>query len=162
MENYSFLVLCNPSERTTGAWQQVWLVAQKQLWQLALRAAPPGWPGRSPDQLWTRTVLSQAQCRAWDELRLLWGQSGSGWWQRVQPLLPWTVLGDSSSFLLGDFYFTLDVSIRAWRACGSRPSLSPMVPRPMHLPVTLDFLWYCQHKSCFQKKPNKIKETPCS
>lgn len=149
-------------------------VAQKQLqlWQQGLwEPLPRAGPADLLDQLWTRTVLSQAQLRAWNELRLLcWGGSGSGWWQRDaapssrgQGVV--TVLGAAAA-LRGDFYFTLCVSIRAWRTYGSRTSLSPVVPRPMHWPVTLDFSWHCQHNYCtysskpwIQKKPSKVKET---
>lgn len=60
----------------TGKWLKGWEVA---LWEPLPRAGPAD----LLDQLWTRTVLSQAQFRAWNELRLLcWGGSGSGWWQR--------------------------------------------------------------------------------
>lgn len=177
MENYSFLVLCNPSERTTGKWLQVWQMAQRQLklWQLGLRAASPGWPGTSPGSASEPgQLLSQAQLRAQNEFRLLcWGVSGSGWWWRDAAPPPVsrgvvTVLGAAAA-LLGGFCFTLCVSIRAWRTHGSRTSLSPVVPRPVSWPVTLDFSWRCPQKyrtysskPCFQKKPNKVKETPCS
>lgn len=65
MENYSFLVLCSPGERSTGEWPQVWWWHRHSWdWELLPRL----------DQLWARTGLSQAQLRAWNELRLLcWG-----------------------------------------------------------------------------------------
>lgn len=170
MENYSFLVLRNPSERTTGKWLRGWQVAQRQLGQVALWEPLPRAGPADLDQLWTRTVLSQAPFRAWNELRLLcWGGSGSGWWQRDAAPPPvdrgWSQCWGQQQ-LYWVTYFTLCVSIRAWRTYGSRTSLSPVVPRPMHWPVTLHFLGHCQHKyrtysskPCIQKKPNKVKET---
>lgn len=164
MENYSFLVLRNPSERTN----------RKMAEGVAggtVRAASPGWPGRSPGSALNQdsSQPSPVQSMQWAQAALLrreWlrlvaeGCSPSSRGQGVV-----TVLGAAAA-LLGDFYFTLCVSIRAWRTYGSRTSLSPVVPRPMHWPVTLDFLGHCQHKyrtysskPCIQKKPNKVKET---
>lgn len=171
MENYSFLVLRNPSERTTGKWLKGWQVAQRQLGQVALwEPLPRAGPADLLDQLWTRTVLSQAvQSMKWAQAALLRREWLRLVAERCSPSSRGqgvvTVLGAAAA-LLGDFYFTLCVSIRAWRTYGSRTSLSPVVPRPMHWPVTLDFLGHCQHKyrtysskPCIQKKPNKVKET---
>lgn len=164
MENYSFLVLRNPSERTNRKMAE-------GVGGGTVRAASPGWPGRSPgsalnqDSSQPSTVQSmkwaQAALLRTEWLRLVAERCSPS--SRGQGVV--TVLGAAAA-LLGDFYFTLCVSIRAWRTCGSRTSLSPVVPRPMHWPVTLDFLGHCQHKyrtysskPCIQKKPNKVKET---
>lgn len=156
VESCSLLVLCNPGERTTGTWPQVWQVAQKQLGQLGLwELLSLAGPADLLDQLWARTVLSQ--CRAQAALRTEWfGLVAEG----AAPS-PLDSAGGQQQLYWVTF-ISLCVSIRAWRTCGSRTSLSPMIPRPMHLTLTLDFFWHCQHKFCFQKKPSKVKGTPCS
>lgn len=136
-----------------------------------VRATSPGWPRRFPG-----SALNQDSSRPGTVESMKWAQAallrrewlglvaeGCSPSSRGQGVV--TVLGAAAA-LRGDFYFTLCVSIRAWRTYGSRTSLSPVVPRPMHWPVTLDFSWHCQHNYCtysskpwIQKKPSKVKET---
>lgn len=151
MENYSFLVLCNPGERTTGEWPRVWQVAQTQLglWELLPQAGPAG-SALNQDRSQPGTVQSMEWA-----LAALLGLSCSGWCRGCSPCSCGSA--GAAAALLGDF-ISVCVSIRAWRSHGSRTSLSPVVPRPVHRPVTLDFVWHCQHEPCFQKSPTKFKK----
>lgn len=163
MENYSFLVLCNASERTTGKWLKVWQVAQKQL-QLGLWELLP-WISSEPGQFSAKHSPEHEMSSGCSAEQ---GEAQGGG-RGMQPLLPWTGgahrAGGSSSFTGWLLFHSL--CVHPWGTHGSRTSLSPVVPRPMHWPVTLDFLWHSEHKyctysskPCSQKKPNKVK--PCS
>lgn len=59
--------------------------------QLGLRAAPPGWPS------WISSEPGQVSARHFSEHGMSSGCSAGAEWlrlvQRVQPLLPWAVLG---------------------------------------------------------------------
>lgn len=160
MGNYSFLVLCNPSETTTGLAGGTEAAAAVAVG--TERAAPLGWPGRSsgsalkPGQFSAQHSSEhemRSGCSAEDTVARVGGRGcspsscGQCWGQQQ---LYWVT------------FISLCVSSGAWGTHGSRASLSSLVPRPMHWPATLDFSWHCQHKPCFQKKPNKVKETPCS
>lgn len=108
MENYCILVLCNPSERTTGLAGGTEAAAAVAL---GTELLPQAGLADLLDQLWTRTVLSQAQLRAWmssgcsaeDRVAQVGGR-GCSPSSRGQGVV--TVLGAAAA-LMGDFYFTL-------------------------------------------------------
>lgn len=127
-----------------------------------VRAASPGWPNRSPGSALNQdsSQPGTVQSMGWAQAALLRAEwLGLGVEGAAPP--PEGSAGGQQQ-LCWVTLISLCVSIRAWRTHGSRTSLSPMVPRPVHWPVTLDFLWHCQHEPCFQKKPNQVKEAPCS
>lgn len=131
--NYSFLALCNPSGRTTGLAGGTEAAAAVAVGPV--RAAPLGWPSRSPGSALNQdsSQPSTIQSMKWAQAALL----GTEWLGLVaegagSPLVD---IAEGSSSFTG-WLISLCVSIRAWGTRGSRP---------MHWPVTLDFSWHCQH-----------------
>ena len=188
MENYSFLTLCNRSERTTGKINEGVAGGIKSdgwsLWQLGPLSA--GFPRLARQicsriSLWTAIAfqLSTSESMKWVHPALLMSEWLGVGCKQMQPLFlragwpaggAFRVLGVAAALPVWLLFHSLHVHQSLKNPWIPGLACHPRFPNvAMHWLVTLVFSWHCQHKylpysskPCFQKKPSKVKETPCS